>query len=252
MRRDEKDYGKLNPKAPGELARWAFLIGARSGEAKLKQDDGTWQTLRITWEGCYILDGYAIEDEYRMWTAAGELLVLGLNFRAYDAKNKTWNMKWLNGLNGSSEQPDKYTLARGHSRRTADGLGKGRKCADCRGVGERLSLCRPRCRRAEGIGFPRTAGVAGFSQRRDLQLLERCGTCAGDRPAHHAQRLSDAEPKWETVLDIRCAVQSGQAELGGQGLTCLEPENELCLVELSAGGEDASTLREFDLRRANL
>ena len=101
MRRDEKDYGKLNPKAPGELARWAFLIGARSGEAKLKQDDGTWQTLRITWEGCYILDGYAIEDEYRMWTAAGELLVLGLNFRAYDAKNETWNMKWLNGLNGA-------------------------------------------------------------------------------------------------------------------------------------------------------
>jgi hypothetical protein len=101
MRRDEKDYGKLNPKAPVELARWAFLIGARSGEAKLKQDDGTWQTLRITWEGRYILDGYAIEDEYRMWNAAGELLVLGLNFRAYDVKNETWNMKWLNGLNGT-------------------------------------------------------------------------------------------------------------------------------------------------------
>ena len=28
-------------------------------------------------------------------------LVLGLNFRAYDAKNQTWNMKWLNGLNGT-------------------------------------------------------------------------------------------------------------------------------------------------------
>ena len=77
MRRDEKDYGKLNPKAPAELARWAFLIGARSGEAKLKQDDGTWQTLRTTWEGRYILDGYAIEDAYRR-TAGARLEFPGL------------------------------------------------------------------------------------------------------------------------------------------------------------------------------
>src|SRR5271163_4517422 len=34
----------------------------------------------------------------------------------------------------------------------------------------------------------------------------------------------------------------------GEGLNCLEPENELCLVGLSAGGEDAETLREMDLK----
>jgi hypothetical protein len=108
MNRDEQrdqrrvqQYGNPNPKAPAELARWAFLIGARSGEAKLKLDDGTWQTLRVTWEGHYILDGHAIEDEYRMTTAAGELLVLGMNFRAYDAQKKSWNMKWLNGVTGT-------------------------------------------------------------------------------------------------------------------------------------------------------
>ena len=32
------------------------------------------------------------------------------------------------------------------------------------------------------------------------------------------------------------------------GLNCLYPGNGLCLVSLSAGGEDAETLREFDLK----
>jgi prolyl oligopeptidase len=33
-----------------------------------------------------------------------------------------------------------------------------------------------------------------------------------------------------------------------KGLNCLYPGNELCLVALSAGGEDAVTLREFNLK----
>ena len=37
-----------------------------------------------------------------MTTPAGELLVLGINLRSYDAKKKTWNMKWLNALGGTS------------------------------------------------------------------------------------------------------------------------------------------------------
>ena len=34
----------------------------------------------------------------------------------------------------------------------------------------------------------------------------------------------------------------------GKGLACLQPEDELCLVALSAGGEDAVTLREMNLK----
>jgi hypothetical protein len=33
--------------------------------------------------------------------ASGELIVLGLNLRAYDAIKHTWNMKSLNALNGT-------------------------------------------------------------------------------------------------------------------------------------------------------
>jgi hypothetical protein len=101
MELDENRYGRPNPSAPPELAHFSFLVGMWRGEAKLKQEDGTWLNLKVVWKGHYILDGYAIKDEYRMTTSAGDLLVLGMNFRTFDAKNKVWNMKWLNALAGS-------------------------------------------------------------------------------------------------------------------------------------------------------
>jgi len=101
MKRNDQEYGKVNPKAPPELSHFAFLIGAWRGDAKLMQENGSWQSLEATWHGRYIADGYAIADEYRMITLAGELLVLGVNLRAYDPKAHAWNMKWLNALGGS-------------------------------------------------------------------------------------------------------------------------------------------------------
>src|SRR5437868_3831962 len=84
MKAYEQEYGKPNPKAAPELSRFAFLIGTWRCEVKLKREDATWENLKATWEGRYILDGYAIADEYRMTTAAGELFVLGVNLRSYD------------------------------------------------------------------------------------------------------------------------------------------------------------------------
>lgn len=101
MKRDIQEYSKPNPDAPIELSRFAFLIGKWRCDAKLKQENGTWESLRATWEGHYILNGYAIEDEYQMTTLSGELLVLGINIRTYDSKKKVWNMKWLNALSGT-------------------------------------------------------------------------------------------------------------------------------------------------------
>ena len=42
-----------------------------------------------------------IADEYRMTDPSGALIVLGTNFRAYDASKQIWNMKWLNALDGT-------------------------------------------------------------------------------------------------------------------------------------------------------
>ena len=92
---------KPNPKAPAELSRFAFLIGRWNCEAKLKLADGEWQTFQATWMGRFILDGYAIADEYRMTNSSGELIVLGMNIRTYDAARKIWNIRWLNALGGT-------------------------------------------------------------------------------------------------------------------------------------------------------
>jgi hypothetical protein len=97
----KQEFGKLNPNAPAELSRFAFLIGNWSFEAKVKIADGQWQPFKGTWRGRYILDGYAISDEYRMTDLSGKLIVLGLNLRAYDANKQTWNIKWLNALTGT-------------------------------------------------------------------------------------------------------------------------------------------------------
>ena len=101
MKLDEREYGKPNHNAPPELSRFSFLIGKWRCDAKLKQEDGTWEDLKGAWEGRYILDGYAIADEFRMTTPAGELLVLGMNLRTYDPQKKTWNIKWLNARAGT-------------------------------------------------------------------------------------------------------------------------------------------------------
>jgi hypothetical protein len=101
MDQNKLEFGQLNPKAPRELARFAFLIGKFRCEARVKMDSGAWLTFHATWEGRYILDGYAIADEYRMLDASGELIVLGTNFRVYDAAAQTWNIKWLHALTGT-------------------------------------------------------------------------------------------------------------------------------------------------------
>lgn len=101
MNQVEPEFGKPNPKAPAALSGFAFLIGRWRCEAKLRLASGEWQTLQATWLGRYILDGYAIADEYRMTDAAGALIVLGMNFRTYDATNERWNIKWLNAFAGT-------------------------------------------------------------------------------------------------------------------------------------------------------
>ncbi|MGA2347726.1 MAG: prolyl oligopeptidase family serine peptidase, partial [Candidatus Sulfotelmatobacter sp.] len=57
-----------------------------------------------------------------------------------------------------------------------------------------------------------------------------------------------AEPHWETVLDYDALAKADKQSWVGHGLGCLPPDDEYCLVDLSAGGEDASTLREFNLK----
>lgn len=98
---DDQEFGNANPGAPAALTRFAFLTGRWQCDAKVRLPSGEWQTLQATWLGRFILDGYAIADEYKMTGPSGELIVLGMNLRAYDPAKRTWNIKWLNALAGT-------------------------------------------------------------------------------------------------------------------------------------------------------
>src|SRR5208283_1315748 len=54
-------------------------------------------------------------------------------------------------------------------------------------------------------------------------------------------------PHWQTVLDLDALARSEKANWAWKGVDCAEPRELRCMVLLSDGGEDAVTLREFDL-----
>ncbi|HTR79820.1 MAG TPA: prolyl oligopeptidase family serine peptidase [Gemmatimonadaceae bacterium] len=57
-----------------------------------------------------------------------------------------------------------------------------------------------------------------------------------------------ASPVWTTVLDLDALSKAEHANWYWKGANCAEPAERRCLVSLSDGGEDAVTIREFDLR----
>ena len=56
-----------------------------------------------------------------------------------------------------------------------------------------------------------------------------------------------ASPQWETVLDVDALAASEGANWVYRSVSCLPPEQRLCMVSLSDGGKDATVLREFDM-----
>ncbi len=55
-----------------------------------------------------------------------------------------------------------------------------------------------------------------------------------------------AKPEWETILDVDSLAKAEGKQWVYQGMTCLPPAMNKCMVALSDGGEDASIMREFD------
>jgi len=56
-----------------------------------------------------------------------------------------------------------------------------------------------------------------------------------------------ASPKWTTVLDLDSLAKAENGNWVWHGADCVKPKEDRCLVSLSDGGEDAATVREFDL-----
>ncbi|HSM04623.1 MAG TPA: prolyl oligopeptidase family serine peptidase [Longimicrobiales bacterium] len=74
----------------------------------------------------------------------------------------------------------------------------------------------------------------------------------GDHPRGTFRRTSwedylGGSPTWETVLDVDALAEAEGKAWAFRGMSCLAPEDVLCLVSLSPGGSDAVEVREFDL-----
>ena len=61
----------------------------------------------------------------------------------------------------------------------------------------------------------------------------------------------NAQPSWTTVLDIDALGKAEGKSWVFKGADCLWPDERLCLISLSVGGEDAVEIREFDLDKAS-
>ncbi|MGP8235866.1 MAG: S9 family peptidase, partial [Limisphaerales bacterium] len=61
------------------------------------------------------------------------------------------------------------------------------------------------------------------------------------------EQYRNANPDWETVLDLDKLAETEKENWVWHGYTVLEPSYDRCLIELSRGGADAVVVREFDL-----
>lgn len=62
------------------------------------------------------------------------------------------------------------------------------------------------------------------------------------------ESYATGKPDWETVLDLDALAAAEKANWVWKGANCARPLERRCLINLSDGGEDAVTIREFDLK----
>lgn len=60
--------------------------------------------------------------------------------------------------------------------------------------------------------------------------------------------FNTGKPEWKLVLDVDKLAEIEKENWVYKGIFCLDPDYTTCMVSLSRGGKDASTLREFNLK----
>jgi prolyl oligopeptidase len=153
-----------------------------------------------------------------------------------------------NAQQSSSEQPDKYTWlediygerqlawVKAQNARTAAVLEKDANFAPLEA--EALKVLESPVRLLE----PEFRNGAVYNTWRDANHVR------GIVRRTTLQDYLTPDPKWQTVIDYDALAAADKQSWVGKGLACLHPEDELCLVALSDGGEDAVTLREMNLQ----
>ncbi len=91
----DESVGGRNPAAPPESEQFAFLVGDKSCESRQMRPDGTMVDAgSARWEGRWILDGWAIADEWISEQPDGTLFH-GVNIRSFNPESRRWDNRWL-------------------------------------------------------------------------------------------------------------------------------------------------------------
>ena len=61
--------------------------------------------------------------------------------------------------------------------------------------------------------------------------------------------FNSRKPEWTLILDIDLLAKTEKENWVYKGMNCLDPDYDLCIINLSRGGKDATVLREFSLRK---
>ncbi len=92
--------------------------------------------------------------------------------------------------------------------------------------------------RIPGVRFAGDGALRDFWQDRDaVRGVWRETSLAAYR---------SGDPAWRTVLDLDALAKAENANWVWNGAQCLPPAMRQCLIHLSNGGKDATTLREYD------
>lgn len=97
-----QEYGSPHPEAPPQLRDFEFLIGPWNCEVEWTKADGSLGRGQGTWTGRWIVDGWAIEDDFVGGFAPD---YRATTFRAFNLQAGKWHGYWLDGQAGRWSRP---------------------------------------------------------------------------------------------------------------------------------------------------
>jgi hypothetical protein len=90
-----KGFGRIHPRAPEETRQFSFLVGEWNCKTRFRNADGSgYNEGRAKWIGYFILDGWAIQDDWVGYGPEGQEFH-GTNIRSFNPRTKEWDNRWL-------------------------------------------------------------------------------------------------------------------------------------------------------------
>ncbi len=139
-------------------------------------------------------------------------------------------------------------MARGRQRRALDGLGKSRKSAFREGIRERSGFRDLQAKALKVLESPQRLPTPQLNGSDVLNLWQDAQHVEGILRRTTVNDYLTASPHWQTLLDYDALSKQDGQKWVAHGAACLYPGNTVCMMALSSGGEDAVTMREFNMQ----